>query len=378
MNHSKTEISPTTSFLIDFIGIVVVFIVLKELEAIFIPLVIAYFLYFVFSPINRYLEKRKIPVSVSVLVNLLIIIFLFGSIVSIIVESFSQFGEQLPLYEVKINNIVSTNATALGIQDSTITNFQLSEWAQRVDVGIVAGSIFSSTFSLVGTLFFVIFFFIFVVTGHHNIYESIKRRYVEFKSLPRIEPSTPDMFSSPYEKHDLVIRKAAGTPDGIDAVQNTFQEITNQVQKYIITKFLMSLIMGLVVGIVLFFAGVDFPVVWAVITFLFHFIPNIGSIIAVLLPCLMALIQFESVGYSVFLAMLLVLIQNVVGNFIEPRIFGERMGLNPLVVLLSLLLWGFIWGIVGMLLSVPLTAVTKIMISKSDSKHLKFISDIMS
>lgn len=376
MNYSKTEISPTTSFFIDFIGIVVVFIVLKELGEIFIPLVIAYFLYFVFSPLNQYLEKKKVPVYMNVLINILIIIFLFGGIISIIVESFSQFGEQLPLYEVKINNIVSANAAAMGVQDSTITNFQISEWSQKLDIGIIAGSVFTSTFSLIGTTFFVIFFFIFVVTGHHNIYESIKRRYVEYKALPVISPVSP-VKKSIDQKKELVVEKA-DVPEGIDAVQNTFQEITNQVQKYIITKFLMSLLMGLMVGIVLTFAGVDFPVVWAVLTFLFHFIPNIGSIVAVLLPCVMALIQFESIGYALFLAVLLIGIQNIIGNFVEPRLFGERMGLNPLVVLLSLLLWGYIWGIVGMLLSVPLTAVSKIMISKSESKHLKFISDIMS
>lgn len=374
MTHSKNEISPATSFFIDFVGIVVVFIVLRELEEIFIPLIIAYFLYFVFSPMNQYLEKQKIPVYISLLLNILIIIFLFGSIISIIVESFSQFGEQLPLYEVKLNNIISSNASALGIQDSTITNFQISEMARKVDVGLIAGNIFTSTFSLIGTLFFVVFFFIFVVTGHHNIYESIKRRYVEYKSLPVIEPAYRNSIESTA---DLIV-KMPDAPKEIDKVQHTFQEITNQVQKYIITKFIMSLLMGIIVGIVLYFAGVDFPIIWAVITFLFHFIPNIGSIIAVLLPCLMALIQFESIGYTVFLSLLLIFIQNIIGNYVEPRIFGERMGLNPLVVLLSLLLWGYIWGIVGMLLSVPLTAVAKIMISKSDSKHLKFISDIMS
>ena len=95
------------------------------------------------------------------------------------------------------------------------------------------------------------------------------------------------------------------------------------------------------------------------------------------LPTLMTLVQYESFPYAVVVAAIIVVVQNIIGNIIEPKIVGDRLGLNPLVILLSLLLWGYIWGIVGMFLSVPLTAVIKIILSSSESDNLNFISDLM-
>ena len=113
------------------------------------------------------------------------------------------------------------------------------------------------------------------------------------------------------------------------------------------------------------------------LTVLLNFIPNLGSVVGVLLSSLMVLIQFESVGYTLLVALILILEQNVIGNYVEPKIFGNTLGINPLVVLLSLLVWGYIWGIVGMLLAVPLTAIIKIILSGSRSKNMRFLHDLM-
>ena len=112
--------------------------------------------------------------------------------------------------------------------------------------------------------------------------------------------------------------------------------------------------------------------------FILNFIPNIGSVIAVVLPTLMALVQYESFGYAILVMIVIAVIQNIIGNILEPKIFGDRLGLNPIVILISLLVWGYIWGIVGMILSVPLTAIIKLVISNSNSKNLKFLSELMS
>ncbi|KAB2843978.1 MAG: AI-2E family transporter, partial [Melioribacteraceae bacterium] len=85
-----------------------------------------------------------------------------------------------------------------------------------------------------------------------------------------------------------------------------------------------------------------------------------------------------SFGYALLICSIIIVVQNIIGNFLEPKIFGDSLGINPLVILLSLLLWGYIWGIVGMFMAVPLTAIIKITISNSSSKNLKFISNLMS
>ena len=91
----------------------------------------------------------------------------------------------------------------------------------------------------------------------------------------------------------------------------------------------------------------------------------------------MVLIQYESVGYTFVVGGILTIVQNLIGNIIEPKIMGDKLGLNPLIILLSLLVWGYVWGIAGMFLSVPLTAVVKIIISNSTSHNLQFLSDLM-
>jgi predicted PurR-regulated permease PerM len=111
---------------------------------------------------------------------------------------------------------------------------------------------------------------------------------------------------------------------------------------------------------------------------MFNFIPNIGSVFSVVLPSLMSLIQYGSFGYTAIILIVLIVTQNIIGNIIEPKIFGDRLGINPIVILISLLLWGYTWGIIGMFMSVPLTAVIKITISNSSSKNLQFICRLMS
>ncbi|MGE5363593.1 MAG: AI-2E family transporter [Bacteroidota bacterium] len=384
MLQERNRFTIPTTFFIDIIGIVVIFIVLKELQQIFIPLVLAYFLFFVFSPVNRYLEKNRVPVSVAVILDLLIVIFVVGSFSSVIIDSLSRLGAELPLYEIKLDNIVSSTAASWGIKDPYYLNFHITEILNKVDYQLLAGNLFTSTFSLMGYLFFVLFFFIFVVTGHEKIYEAIKKRY---KSIHA--PDEPEIVKTHIKTETVSDEGAVEKVESVSInpgevhekegfLQSTFNEITDQVQKYIFTKFIMSLVMGLVIGIILLLFGVDFVIIWAVITFMLHFIPNIGSIIAVALPCLMALVQYESFGFSLMLAAILVVVQNVIGSVIEPKVFGNRLGINPLIILLSLLLWGYIWGIVGAILSVPLTAILKIIISRSDSRNLQFLSDLMS
>ncbi len=111
-------------------------------------------------------------------------------------------------------------------------------------------------------------------------------------------------------------------------VEKTFKDITEQIQRYIATKFLISLITGLIVGIILWIFGVDFTIVWAVLAFFLNFIPNIGSILAIILPTVMALIQFESVGYTFVIGGILTTVQNVIGNIIEPKIMGDKLGIK--------------------------------------------------
>jgi AI-2 transport protein TqsA len=145
---------------------------------------------------------------------------------------------------------------------------------------------------------------------------------------------------------------------------SVIEEIKTNAGKYIQAKLLTSGATALLSYIALVSFNVEMAFMFAILTFLLNFIPNIGSIIAVVLPLPIILLQF-GIGFSfIFLAIALVGIQVVIGNILEPKIMGESMGLHPVTILLFLTFWGFIWGVTGMFLSVPITATLKIIFSK--------------
>lgn len=377
----KTGTDPVIKFFISVLGIIIILFVLRELQHIFLPLVIAYFLFFLFEPLNKLLLKIRIPHGISIFINILISIGFIWIASKLVVDAFIEFGKKLPLFEVKLNNLIVQAAGSIGIEEKTLSDFNLFSFISSSDLTGLAGGVFSSTLDVVTYIFLILFFFIFISSGHDRIVEAIRVRYVEkgvktsLKKLKKelhSKESVPEQYST-YDE-DL----ATMTIQRESKLQKTFKDITEKVQKYIITKFVISLFLGVIVGTVTWLFGVEFFIVWAVLTILLNFIPNIGSVIAVMLITLMTLLQYESFGYALLVMATLILIQNIIGNIIEPKIFGDRLGLNPLVILFSLMLWGYIWGIIGMFLSVPLTAVIKIIISNSSSKNMRFFSNLMS
>jgi AI-2 transport protein TqsA len=367
----------TVKFFISVIGLVVIGFTLKELSNIFIPFVIAYFLFFAFSPLNAFLGKIKIPMFVIILIDIAITAFAAWGVSAFIIGSFSQFADQLPVYEEKLNLIVRNASLGLGIKDPFYYNFSIENIISNIDYKPIAGNIFTSTFSLLGSVFFVLFFFVFVVTGHNNIYEAIKKRFVHRKQEQ--DPEKLKTILSDSENNETMGEMLEReTSDREDKLAGTFKNITEQIQRYIIAKIGFNLGAGVSVFIVCIIFKIDFPIVWALFTFLFNFIPSLGSAIALVLPVVFVLIQTGSAGFTILIALLIAAIQTLFFNFLEPLVMGRRLNLNPLLILLSVLLWGYVWGIVGMLLSVPLTAIIKIIMSNSESKDMQFISDLMS
>jgi len=367
---NKVISDPVTKFFISAIGLVVVVLVLKELQFIFIPLAIAYFLYFVFEPINRLLMNRKIPQVLTVIIDLVILILFLWGIYHVFVSSFEQMGAAFPQYIEKINQLVRTAAVYFNITDPSVTQFDFHSWLSKLDYSVLASGVLSSTVTIFSTTFLVLFFFIFISSGHSKILATIKDRYVERNIVLSLEEE-----NGGADTEEEITRIKAGRTNKIEM---TFKYITEQVQKYIATKFLINLSSGILFTIILMLFGVEYALVWGALSFMFNFIPNIGSIFSVVLPSLMSLIQYGSFGYTAVILIVLIVVQNLIGNIIEPKIFGDRLGINPIVILISLLLWGYTWGVVGMFMSVPLTAIIKITISNSSSKNLQFICRLMS
>ncbi len=353
---------PVIKFFISLMGLVVLFFIMKELQDIFLSLVIAFFLYFIFEPVNRRLAKIKFPLPVIIILDLIIIIGAVVGLWVLIVPQLQTLSSNLPQYSEGIRKSLEGVLSAFGIKSAEIENGNFFNEILKLDYTNIASDLIGSFVSFLSNSFFIVFCFIFISSGFDKLLEAVKNWYLhidddgnEFNPMPGAE----------------IIEKNR------QEFEQTFKGISEQIQRYIITKVAVSIITSLAVGLVLFIFRVDFVIIWMLLAFLLNFIPNIGSVIAILLPTLFAMIQFESAGYALLIGGILVVIQNLMGNILEPKIMGNELGLNPLVILLSLLLWGYIWGIPGMILSVPLTAVIKIMISNSRSKNLILIRDLM-
>ena len=141
-------------------------------------------------------------------------------------------------------------------------------------------------------------------------------------------------------------------------------EIFLSTNKYITLKTGISLLTGGLSYVVLLLFGIDYAFLWAFLIFLFNYIPYIGSLIATILPAIFAVIQFGTIWSFVWVFISVEAIQLVVGNYIEPKVMGKSLNLSPLVVVVALSFWGYVWDLLGMFLSVPITSIMLIMLAQ--------------
>jgi predicted PurR-regulated permease PerM len=155
-----------------------------------------------------------------------------------------------------------------------------------------------------------------------------------------------------------------------DDSKNTVEVIGNvahQVQRYLFIKTLISIGTGVIFGLVAWLFGLDFAFIWGLMGFVLNFIPTLGPVIATIPPIFLALLQFDSFWYAAAVSICMSAVQFISGSFVEPLIMGDRLNLNIMAILLSLLLWGIIWGIPGMILAVPITASLNIMLNNIET-----------
>lgn len=136
-----------------------------------------------------------------------------------------------------------------------------------------------------------------------------------------------------------------------------FERISSSINKYFTVKTEVSLLTGVISYILLLILGVDFPVLWAFIIFVLNYIPYVGSLVATLLPAIFSIFQFASFWPFVYVILTIEVVQIIIGNYVEPKLMGRTLNLSPLVVIIALSFWGSIWGILGMILSVPMISI---------------------
>ncbi len=302
--------------------------VLTVLHSILVPLILAGFLSIIFKPLVAFVRRLGAPTWVGLLG---VLIVTGGAIyaTSVIVSwGVASAVEKAPEYSDRVMRMIGRAESLIaqygGSVDATLLE-RLQEVVSAEKAVALAGSWVGSALTVLtdGTL--VLLFLIFMVLGG-------------------------DTFSRKLQ--------AAFHGSAVNALR-IYETLNMKVLRYLRLKTIINLFTGLVVYGVLEAFGVDFAPVMGLLAFLFNYIPNIGSFIMTALPGVIAAIQFENVGYALIIVAVLIVVQNLIGNILEPKLMGSSLDLSPVVVLFALVFWGWMWGIVGMILSVPIMAVIK-------------------
>ncbi|MGH8272906.1 MAG: AI-2E family transporter [Gammaproteobacteria bacterium] len=277
-------------------------------------------------PLLAWLHRVHVPTTIAVAILIVIIIIAILGIGAIIGNSVRQIVHDLPTYQSHFQHILQETmqfAHKLG------WNGSVKSLRHQINMGNASGLLtgFIKGFGgVVGDVFLIMLTLVFLL--------------FEASAVPRKVAS----MSKKDQRHGSL---------------EIFSSFVDSVQHYVFLKTVISLMLGVLVGLVLWGVGVRYALLWALLAFLLNFIPNIGAFLSAIPPVLLALLQggWPMFGYA---AGSLFVIHFATGNILEPVLFGERLGLSTLVVWVSLIVWGWVLGPIGMLLSVPLTMIIRI------------------
>lgn len=334
----------TTNMLLLIIVIPFIFFLLKTLSFIFIPLVLAMFIALLFLPLMRWFSRKNAPKFVGIMAVILVIIGV-GKIAAILIKlssneilkANSTFFQKA---ETKIVDLIVMIEQYFGVVrvegDSLINHyFQGGNFVGKIVPSLdFVGNIVSMTLM---TLFFAIL----LLAGSID---------------------TEKLLSSTVFKYK-------------HASVKTFRKIEKDIITFIKVKFVISLLTGIGFSLACVFFDVSFPIFWGLLAFLLNFIQMIGSIVSIVLLSIFALVEIEVMSTLLFFVLTITGVQVIFGSVLEPVFMGKTFSINVITILVMLMLWGFIWGIPGLILSIPITVIIKIILDQFPKYHV--ISSLM-
>ncbi len=327
-------------FVLIFFAIIMAGFLCKNLASVLLPIVFAIFLSSILYPIIKILKnKTKIPWGISTVTLVIAVLVILIALSSLLGSSLTTIVSEYPKYETKFMSIYKRFAELFGLNfdegQSFINNIwqslKVREYTQKLAISLSSGVI-----SFGKTLFTVFLLLTFLLLEMQFSGEKLNSAFPEKETNKKVKSITKNILS--------------------------------EIVHFTSIKAIVSLATGILVYVVLIIFKVDFPIVWAFLAFVMNFIPIFGSVISCLLTTLFATLQFfpESLAKPITILILMVLINFSIGNIIEPRIEGKHLGLSPFIILVSLSIWGYIWGFAGMIFAVPIMVSIKIICENID------------
>ena len=317
-------------FLLTAAALVIVIAGMRAAADILMPFLLALFIAVICAPVYQGMRRRHVPTALAVIAVLLLMVGAVLIIVGVVERAITGLSGRLPAYQATF--LTSTDhlwdwleGFGVEVPENTLREYFNPQVLLRY-LGTIAGTLGD----FLTTMFIVVIVAIFVL--------------LEGSALPAKVRDLPVLSQDTW---------------------NRLQQVAADVRRYMFLKTVMSLLTGALVALWLLVLKVDFPILLGVLAFALNYIPAIGSIVAAVPGILLAFVEF-GLGTSVLAAAGYVVINVGVSNGIEPRYLGDGLGLSPLVVILSVLLWGWVLGPMGMLLSVPLTMSVKIALESDE------------
>jgi AI-2 transport protein TqsA len=320
-NGKRAAKAPALLILASFIIVVAG---MTAASSILVPFFLAVFIAVICAPPLFWLQRKGVPKLLAlalILVAILVVGLLFAALIA---PSLNDFLRSLPDYQTRLATHIAALLGWLREKGVNIPVVKVSGALHPGWVMSLAGSIFTALSSVLANAFLILLAVVFIL--------------LEAADLPK--------------KLHVVLKNP-------ERSLSTIERFSQSAKRYMVIKTLISAGVGLVIWLWLLILGVDYPVLWATLSFLLNFIPNIGAILAALPVALLALVQL-GVGSALLTVLGFVVVHIVVGNIIEPKLTGKGLSLSTLVVFLSLVFWGWVLGPIGMILSVPMTSLVKI------------------
>ncbi len=319
---------------------------LKIAANVLVPIVYAFFLAVLSYPMVRWLRRHRVPAGLALGITMLVNLGALAGLITVGVRLLISFWADLPRYLrglqmysneaaawFEAKGVAGAKATVSGLFDWN----NLISWATQQDVMSNLGSLGISTFGTLATflasLIMVIIVMMFILMEAHGT------------------------------QSRLQAVSLSGGPDLSGLMRSA-----DDIQKYLGVKTLISALTGLMAGFWCWFFDLHYPLLWALLAFLFNYIPAVGSTAASVPAIVEALVQ-HGPGTAIFVALGYGGINFFLDNFVQPTMLGNRFGISPLVVILSVIFWGWLWGPLGMFLAVPLTMVLKVLLDNNAEFH---------
>jgi len=303
--------------------------VLMIADGLIIPLVVAIFIWFFVNSIAKQICRIKvIPHWLALVASSLTIILLVFLAIEIIEVSIERMIRDAPKYQSRFAELLSAFLDLTGMERLP----SVADFFNDFDIQPVLQNMGKGLSNVAGQVMFVIIYTIFLL----------------------LEQST---FSNK-------LKALAGNEEKHEQWKQTLQRISDSTNTYISMKTGICLTQAVLAYILFIVVGLDFALFWSFTIFLVNYIPTFGSLIGTLLPSLFGLLQFESYSVVAIMAIVLWALQFLMANFVEPKLMGNSLNISTMVVLISLSVWGFIWGIMGMIFSVPIMVIVILICSE--------------